>query len=695
VGKEETPLKVNWLAALAGAIGLFALPAWGEEGMWTFDNVPAARMQQSVGVKLDRTWLDHLRLASVRLTSGCSAALVSREGLALTNQHCVLPCAQSLSSPGRDFVADGFLTDARSQERLCPGLQAEVLVAIADATDAIFAASAGKTGEAWVLAREGAIARAERALCRHDARLRCQAIRFFGGAEFKVYAYRRYDDVRLVFAPELGAAFFGGDEDNFTFPRYDLDCAFLRLYDRGRPAATPAALTWSRRAPSAGEAVFVSGNPGATERGATVAQLESARDSVLPAAEAAHAALRARLVAFSAGGAENRRLAADRLFDEENALKIIRGRLAALRDPAFMAARRDEETALRTKVAADAKLAAEIGDPWGEIVGAQKARLARDAGWRTLETEAGGGSQLYAWARALVRAGAERAKPSPQRLPEFADSRLALMRKSVLDARPAPEPLERVLLDAWLARARDVLGGDASAAQTLLDGHGPDELAELLAGGSRLADPAVRRALWDGGNAAVQASDDPMIVFVRRTDPLARAARQAFEEEVDGPEQRGGETIARARFATEGAAIYPDATFSLRLSWGRVAGWDKAAAHVAPFTTLAELYRHAGEADPFRLTPRWVSARDKLDLATVFDFATTNDITGGSSGSPVVDARGELIGAAFDGNAASIAGDFAYDGARNRTVAVSTAAITEALGKVYGRTALLAELGAR
>ena len=520
-------------------------------------------------------------------------------------------------------------------------------------------------------------------------------ISFFGGGLFQVYAYRRYDDVRLVFAPEVGASFFGGDEDNFTFPRYALDCAFVRLYDHGRPAVTPSPLVWSRRAPAAGEAVFVSGNPGVTERGATVAELETERDVLLPAAEKFRAALKARLAAFAAVSPENRRLAADRLFDEENALKVIHGRRAALGDPAFMAARRDEEAKLRARVAADPKLAAEIGDPWADIAAAQKARAAESASVRALEDDAGAGSQLYGWARVLVRAAAERMKPTAERLPEYADSRLAFIAKSVTDDRPTSVAMETLLLSTWLERARDDLGPGSAAVATLLAGESPDALAARLAGTSRLGDPAVRRALWNGGMLAIQNSGDPMIAFVLRTDPLARAARQAFEDEVEGPAQRGGETIARARFATQGEAIYPDATFSLRLSWGRIAGWDQGATRIDPFTTLAGLYAHAGETDPYRLAPRWLAAKPALDLGTVFDFVTTNDITGGSSGSPVVDARGELVGAAFDGNEASIAGDFAYDGARNRTVVVSTAAITEALDKVYQRSALLAELNAQ
>jgi hypothetical protein len=686
---------MNRLAALwvGVCICIFADQTRAEEGMWTFDAVPQARLEQSLGVKLDRDWLDRLRLASVRLSAGCSAALVSREGLALTNQHCLLGCVQNLSATGRDYVASGFMTESRADERVCPGLEAEVLEGISDVTGPIFAASANKVGAAFVLAREKAIAKAERDGCGRDPRRLCQVIGFFGGAQFKVYRYRRYDDVRLVFAPEFDAAFFGGDKDNFSFPRFDLDCAFVRLYERGRPAVTPATLAWSRRGPSAGEAVFVSGNPGLTERGATAAKLEAERDLTLPRSEAALEGLRSRLAQFAAQNQEHARLAAERLFETENGLKIVRGRLAVLCEPGFLDARRAEEVILRARIAADPKLSAEIGDPWAEVTLAEKSRLADEPAWRLLESEAGGGSQLFVWARMLVRAAIERTKPQSSRLPEFSDSRLELVRKFALDDRPVASGLESALLAYWLARSADVLGADSPAVTGLLGGARADDVAAGLVAGSQLGDPAVRRALWRGGLAAVIASKDPMIVFALRTDPLSRAARMAFEDNVIGPEQRAVAAVARAKLAVGGADIYPDATFSLRLSGGRVAGWDEGTAKIAPFTTLAGLYARADAADP--VPARWLAAKASLDPAIVLDFVTTNDITGGNSGSPVVNARGELLGAAFDGNKASIAGDFAYDGAVNRTVAVSSVAIAEALDKVYGRKALLAEIGAR
>jgi hypothetical protein len=666
-----------------------------EEGMWTFDAFPSATVERALGVRLRKGWLDHLRTASVRLTSGCSGALVSPRGMVVTNQHCVLACVQSLSDPAHDRLTIGYGVGEAEPPRPCPGLQAEVLDAIGDITDAVFKASAGKYGDDFVKARENILSLAERYACGHDRHYRCQVISFFGGGQFKVYRYRRYDDVRLVFAPEFGIAFFGGDPENFTFPRYDLDVAVLRLYERGSPAPVKSWLDWSSRPPAPGEAVFVSGSPGVTQRSLTVTQLQLLRDVVNPGVEAAAAELRDRLAAFSGRGADERRLAADRLFNTENALKVLRGQTQALKDPAFMAARQAEETGLRAALAADTKLAAQIGDPWADIDALRRPYVAQFPMWRHLEVGAGGGSHLFWYARTLVRGAMERARPSASRLPEFADARLPLVEKSLLDDQPIDPRLEAIHLELWLKDMRSELGPTDPAAMLLLDGAEPAALAQRLALGSRLADPAVRAALWKGGLAAVQASNDPLIVYVLKTDGLSRAARQVWENEVLGPTEAAEERIARVRFAVHGVAIYPDATFSPRVSFGRVDGWRDRSAQIPPVTTLAGLFDHATNADPRRLPDRWRVARDQLDPSTVLNFVTTNDIVGGNSGSPVVDARGEMIGTAFDGNQASIAGDFAYDAAANRTIVVSTAAIEEALAKVYARPDLLRELRGR
>jgi hypothetical protein len=682
--------------AFAAPVAALLLIAGGsaraDEGMWPFDEAPVARMKDALGVSLDSHWLEHLRDASVRLTNGCSASIVSHEGLVLTNQHCIVTCAQQLSPPERDYVNEGYLAVDRTDERTCPGVQAEVLVAITDVTAPIFAAGAGKVGEEFAAAREAAIAEAERDACAGDARFRCQVISFYEGGQFKVYRYRRYADVRLVFAPELDAAWFGGDPDNYNFPRYDLDCAFLRLYDDGKPALTPAFLTWATAPPLAGEAVFVSGNPASTERQLTVSQLASLRDVTLPLLSVQQAELRGRLTELGEQGPRMRRLISGALFEDENSYKLLQGRLAAVRDPALIAARRKDEADLRAKLANDPKLAAQIGDPWAQIEAAQRAYALQFAMWHELEVGAGGGSDLYRYAREIVRGAAERVKPSGVRLPEYADSRLPLAEKLLLDSRPTEPVLEKLYLEFWLSKTRELLGADAPAVAMLLGKESPEGMADRLVTSTRLGDPAYRRALWDGGMTAVAASNDPMIQFVIATDPLSRAARQVWEEEVLGPTQDAAERIARARYFFDGPGIYPDATFSLRLSYGKVAGWTDQGQETAAFTTFAGLFGRATGAPPYRLPARWTSGEAKLDPTTVLDFATTNDITGGSSGSPVVDAKGQIVGAAFDGNIHSIAGDFAYDAALNRTIAVSTVAISQALDKVYGDAALAREL---
>ncbi len=676
-------------AIVIGAAG----SAFAEEGMWPFDEAPLARVHAALGVTLDTGWLDHLRNASVRLSTGCSASIVSRAGLVLTNEHCVVDCAGQLSPAGQDYVGDGFIAVTPADERTCPDVQADVLVGITNVTDQIFAASAGKIGEDFVNARETAIAMIEREACGRDPRFRCQVISFYDGGQFKLYKFRRYDDVRLVFAPELDTALFGGDPDNFNFPRYDLDCAFMRLYENGKPAVTPDFLVWSNAAPQAGEPVFVSENPASTERQLTVAQLVGLRDVALPLLTEQAAELRGRLSQLGEESEAMARLTAGPLFEQENTLKVLEGRLQALNDPTFMAAREHEEAGLKARLAAEPKLAKEIGDPWSAIAAAEHAYALQFVVWDELEIGAGGGSDLFRYARTLVRAAAERAKPAGERLPGYADSRLPLVEKSVLDAKPVHPALEELYLEFWLTKTRDLLGPTSAAVAMVLGKDSPEDLARKLVEGTRLGDPAYRKQLWDGGEAAVAASDDPMIQFVLRTDPLSRAALQVWDDEVVGPIQDASERIARFRYALAGPGLYPDATFSLRLSYGKVSGWTDDGQTTPPFTTFGGLFARAtGQAPPYRLPPRWVGDESRLDPTTVLDFATTNDIIGGASGSPVVNARGEIIGAAFDGNIHSIAGDFVYDPALNRTIAVSTVAISEALDRVYGDTALVREL---
>lgn len=657
-----------------------------EEGMWTFDNFPIARVNRELGTHIDQAWLDNIRMAAVRLTSGCSASVVSGEGLVLTNHHCVVGCAQDLSSSDNDYVQNGWMTATREEERACPGMQAEILTGITDVTDQITAAGEGLEGDAYVQARTAAATRIEQEACGEDSTTRhCQVISFYRGGEYKLYVYDRYEDVRLVFAPEFQAAFFGGDPDNFNFPRYALDAAFLRLYRDGAPVQTNSFLRWNPNAPAEGDATFVAGNPGSTARLLTVAQMETQRDFDLPISQLQRSELRGRLIAFSEQSEENARVALDPLFGVENSFKAIYGRDLALNDRAFMQTIRENEADLRARVAADPALAERIGDPWAEVEAVQDDHADLFLPYRQLVTSAGGGSTLYGMARAIVR-GTVGATGS---------GNTAALERSLASEAPISPELEEMYLSYWLSKTREYLTVDHPAVRQLLGTESPEALADRLIAGTTLRDPAARLALVRGGADAVRASTDPLIQFVLANDATSRQVASEWNTRVTAPTNQAAERIAAARFAVYGTEAYPDATFSLRLSYGRVAGWSYRGQEIEPFTYINGLWDRATGSAPFDLAPQWAAARDRINGDVVYDYTTTNDIIGGNSGSPVVNANGEVIGAAFDGNIHSLGGNYGYDGELNRTVVVSTAAVTEALRNVYGRTALLAELGVR
>jgi hypothetical protein len=682
---------------LAGSAALLAVcaaasAASADEGMWTFDNFPAAKVKAAYGVDITPAWLDRVRGAAVRLSSGCSASVVTPAGLVLTNNHCVADCAQNLSSAGKDLFKSGYQVAARSEEKTCPGMQAEILASIADVTPKVAAAGAGLSGEALVKARTAVTSTLEKDACGGDAKYRCQVVDLYHGGQFKLYKYRKYSDVRLVFSPGVQAAFFGGDPDNFNFPRYDLDCAFVRLYENGQPVATPDHLTWTAAPPKDGEPVFVAGNPGGTDRQLTMSQLETQRILTIPVTVAQYSELRGRLIRFGQENAEQKRIAGDTLFGLENSYKVFWGRLSALNDPAFMAVKRREEADIRAKAKAQgAKLGKDFGDPWAEIDKAQQALQALYLPYRMVE-RGPIGSELFDYAKVLVRAAQEREKPSPDRLAGYADSQLPLLEKQVLDVTPVEAPLEQATLEFWLSKVREYLTADDPNTRLILGRDSPEKLAARLAGGSKLGDASVRKALWEGGLKAVAASQDPMIQFVLKLDPEARKLRAQYDERVTGPTTQAAEKIAKARFVIYGDSLYPDATFTLRLSYGKISGWSYRGTAVPAFTDFAGLYQRATGEEPYDLDQRWIAAKDRLTPTTVFNIATTNDIIGGNSGSPLVNAKGEVIGAVFDGNIHSLGGDYGYDGAINRTIAVSTASITEALRKVYQAEALAAEL---
>src|SRR5665213_2982116 len=561
-------MRIRILAA-ATLLTMGATAAFVDEGMWTFDNFPAASVKATYGVTIDKAWLDHVQASAVRLSDGCSASVVSGHGLVLTNHHCVAGCAQDLSTAEHDYVKNGFMPAKREEERQCPGMQAEILESIGDVTEGIDAATKGKSGQDFVRARDAAVADMEKTRCAgKEATHRCQVISLYEGGQYKLYTYRRYSDVRLAFAVEFDAAFFGGDPDNFNFPRYDLDFSFLRLYENGAPVATPRHLTWNAAAPKEGDPVFVAGNPGGTDRLLTADQLVTTRDVITPPILYQDSELRGRYTRFGEESAEHARIVNRGLFGIENTLKAMRGEQEALTQNTLIAAKREADAALKAKTAADPKLRADIGDPWDEIARVQETRAALYMPYFMTEARAGYGSDLYRYARILVRAAQERVKPNGMRLREYADARLPLLEKILLDPAPVEPELEQLRLEFWFAKLREELTADAPETAAFLGKESPESLAKTLIA-SHLADPLLRKTLWEGGLAAIKASDDPMIRYVLRTDGTARALRTSYEEQVLGPTDRASERIARARFAAYGTSVYPDATFSLRLSYGK------------------------------------------------------------------------------------------------------------------------------
>ncbi|MGV3481364.1 MAG: S46 family peptidase [Sphingobium sp.] len=673
-------------------LALSAVPASAEEGMWTFDAFPTAKVRKDLGWAPDKAWLDTVRASAVRLTGGCSASVVSPQGLVLTNHHCVIACVQDLSTDKTDYVQAGFTARSPEDERKCPGQQAEIVTAITDVTPQVKAAIGNATGEALVRAEIAAIARIESGNCTDGATQRCQVIKLYGGGQYKLYRYRKYSDVRLVFAPEFKAAFFGGDPDNFNFPRYALDVGFLRLYENGRPIAAESHLRWNPAAPKEGDATFVVGNPGSTQRLFTQDQFALRRDVIFPLTVPLMSEYRGRLIAAMTGDKERTRTGADTLFGIENSYKVYVGQWQALRDPGFSSTLAANEAKLRAAVAKDAKLRGRIGDPWANVARADAAYRDFYADFYLLEANAGYGSTLYGYAEALVRAATEREKPDAQRLPGYSSSRLALLEKELTDEKPVYPWLEKLTLSFWLSKTREILTVDNADVKRMLGKESPEALAERLVGGSRLADPKVRKRLFDGGMAAIRASDDPLIRFFLINDERGRALSRRYDREVGGQITAAQAKLATARFAVHGDSIYPDATFSLRISYGRVKGWTYRGTTVPPFTYIGGLYDRATGAEPFEAAPKWLAAQGRIAKDTVYDYVTTNDIIGGNSGSPVIARDGSVIGAAFDGNIHSIGGSYGYDAALNRTVVVSSAAITEALKTVYDAGSLLKEL---
>ena len=673
------------------AAALFSPAVRADEGMWTFDNPPVKQLQEKFNFTPTQQWLDHLRLSSVRLNDGGSGSFVSPHGLLLTNHHVARGQLQKNSSADHDYIRDGFYATTPEQEMKSQDLEVNVLVSYEDVTDRVNTATKGaKNTEEEFAKRKAVIAEIEKESTEKTG-FRSDVVTLYQGGEYWLYRYKKYTDVRLVFAPEQQAAFFGGDPDNFTYPRYNLDMALYRVYENGKPIDSKDYLKWNPQGAGDGDLVFVSGHPGSTQRLSTYASLVFDRDTVTPIIIQVLKRRIATLRDYSARGPEQTRQAASQIFGLENSLKVYVGRLEGLQDKNLMEKKRREEEEFRAKVDANPEWKKEFGNAWdgvAEAIDKAKPRI-KEQFFRSTD------SQLAGLAVNLVTYVSEIQKPDGERLEGFHDSQLESLRLRLFSPAPIYPEMEIARMTSALEAGVKELGPDDPWIKAVLDGRTPKDAANQMISGTKIGDAAFRKSLVEGGQTAVEASTDPLIAMARRIDPIRREQIKWFEKNVQSVEQRSGEKLGRARFAVYGKNTYPDATFTLRLSYGQVMGYPMNGTKAPYKTTMYGLYDRAASFNnkvPFDLPKRYVDGKDKLDLAAPFNFVTTNDIIGGNSGSPVVDRQGDIVGLIFDGNIQSLVGDFVYDSYQNRAVAVHTAAMTEALKKLYGAQKLVDEL---
>jgi len=680
------------LAALLSC-GLLAasVPSRADEGMWTFDNPPLKQLQEKYHFTPTRQWLDHVRLSCVRFNDGGSGSFISPHGLVLTNHHIAFGQLQKNSSAEHDYIKDGFYAATPDQEMKSPDLEVNVLVSAENVTERVRSAlKNAKTDQEEFAARKAVLANIERENTEKTG-LRSDIVTLYQGGEYWLYGYKKYTDVRIVFAPEQQIAFFGGDPDNFTYPRYDLDFALFRIYENGKPLENKDYLKWNAMGASENELVFVTGHPGSTHRLDTVAQLEFERDYFEPNLIKRFKHRIAALKAHASLGEEQARQAGSNIFGLENGLKAFEGRYKGLLDKNVMDKKKRDEEEFKSKVMSNSAWKQAYGGAWDAIAEAVRKDSVRIKQSLFQSTN----SQLSSIGARIVEYVVEIKKPDGERLQGFHDSQLDSTRFDLFSPAPIYPAFEIARMTASLEQALQELGPDNPFVKVVLKGRSPKEAATEIVNGTKLADLEVRKKLVQGGESAVAASTDPMIVLQRNLETIRRENIKWSEENVDGPLQQAGEKLGLARFAVYGKNTYPDATFTLRLSYGQVKGYPMNGTKAPYKTTLYGLYDRAQSFDfkgPFVLPPRYTAGRDKLDLSTPVDFVSTNDIIGGNSGSPVINRNAEIVGLIFDGNIESLVGDFIYSDEANRSVSVHTGVITEALRKLYNAQRLADEL---
>ena len=684
----------RFLAVVLTFVFVFSTLAVADEGMWLYNAPPKDKIKAKYGFELTQQWLDHLRLSSVRFNNGGSGSFVSADGLTFTNHHVGAACVQQLSTQGHDYLKTGFYAKTQAEEAKCPNLELNQLVGIEDVTNTIKAGvktgmSVAESGQA----ERAAMSQVEKA-CTTATGLRCDVVTFYSGQVYNLYKYKKYTDVRLVFAPEFDAAFFGGDPDNFTYPRYDLDITFFRVYEGGKPAHLDHYLQWSRSGVKDGELIFVPGNPGNTGRLMTMVQLDFLRDIQYPAMLARYKRRIALLQDFSGRSVENARTAKEDIFGLQNSQKAVTGYQSGLLDKTIMNAKAANEAKLRAAFKAD-PANAKANDPWEEIDQAMKLEQSIYPSLTYLERMSGFDSQLADFARSLVRVAAEKTKPNQERLREYRDSALPSFEQQLFSTEPIYKNLEVVELGESLSEMQEALGTDNPDVQKVLQGKSPADAAKDLIENTKLEDVAVRRQLYEGGQSAIDASTDPLILVMRSIDPSVRVVRKEYEDKVESVVRIDGALVDKIRFARSGFSEPPDATFTLRLSYGAVKGYEESGKAIPFETDIAGAFEHAAEHNdqpPYNLPESWIRAKAQLNQKTPLNFVSTADIIGGNSGSPTVNQKGEVVGIIFDGNIETLPWNFAFSDVQARAVSVDAQGIQEALRKIYGATALADEL---
>ncbi len=666
-----------------------------DEGMWTFNNVPREDIKQKYGFDVTDDWLRKVQLASVRFNNGGSGSFVSPNGLVLTNYHIVEDIVGELSTAKKDYAKEGFVARSQAEEMKAEGLELNQLISIEDVTARIN--SAVKSGMSAVeanAARRAEISAIERESTAATG-LRSDVVTLYQGGQYNLYRYKKYTDVRLVFVPEFQAAFFGGDPDNFNFPRFNIDMSLVRVYENGQPVKVENYFKWSKTGAKDGELVFVTGHPGSTQRLNTVAHLESLRDVTIPLILRLLESRRVVLKQYMAQGEEQTRRAQNELNSIENSIKVYKGQIAGLKDPKLMAKKQLAEQALKNSISADPQKKQEYGGAWDAIAKGRKDLASYERDRRFLDLAAGFNTPLFSYARILVRMAEENEKPDAERLPEYTSTRRPALEASLYSTAPIYDDFEKMKLANSLAFMQSEYGADHPLVKRVLKGKTPEARAAELIEGTKLKNVEYRKQVATAGVRMTRSGDDPIIDLAQDIDKEARAVRKRYEEEVVAVERANYAKIAHALFEEQGTRLYPDATFTLRLSYGAVKGYREHGKFVPPFTTLGGLYARSNQfhhAFPYNLPPRWMSKRAAINPRTPFNFVSTNDIIGGNSGSPTINKNGELVGLIFDGNIESLVGNFEYDESVNRSISVDVRAMLEVLRKVFQANAVADEL---